>query len=273
MRSWSELAAWYDAKQGDDGDLWHRSLIDPGLWAVLGRVAGLDLLDLGCGNGYLCRRYARDRARVTGVDASVAVIERARRRERGRRHPVRYLVGNAARLDGLASASFDVVTSNMALMDIADAAGAIREVARLLRPEGRFVFSISHPCFDIMSRSAWEVAPGSREPTVWRKVTRYRELYHEEVQWNVGPGEVRTTTGYHRPLAWYVRALDRAGMSVEQLVEPAPRAEMLRESPVGRYIEAIPLHLVVGARRRAGRAARTTRARRRARRAPGTAPR
>ncbi|HEV2359820.1 MAG TPA: hypothetical protein VGZ23_19695 [bacterium] len=53
---WEAMAAWYDAKQGDDGDLWHRTLIDPALLRVVGPVAGRRLLDLACGNGYLARR-------------------------------------------------------------------------------------------------------------------------------------------------------------------------------------------------------------------------
>lgn len=67
VEAWEELAAWYDEKMGDEGDLWHRTLIDTGLLQVLGPVRGLELLDLGCGNGYLCRRFAREGARVTGA--------------------------------------------------------------------------------------------------------------------------------------------------------------------------------------------------------------
>ena len=56
---WEQMAAWYDEKMGDEGDLWHRALIDPTLLQVLGPVAGQRLLDLACGNGYLARRFAR----------------------------------------------------------------------------------------------------------------------------------------------------------------------------------------------------------------------
>jgi 2-polyprenyl-3-methyl-5-hydroxy-6-metoxy-1,4-benzoquinol methylase len=56
--SWDEHADWYDQKQGDTGDLWHRSLIDPPLLRLIGDVSGKDVMDLGCGNGYLSRRLA-----------------------------------------------------------------------------------------------------------------------------------------------------------------------------------------------------------------------
>jgi 2-polyprenyl-3-methyl-5-hydroxy-6-metoxy-1,4-benzoquinol methylase len=53
---WDALATWRDSRMGERGDLWHRSILDPPLFALLGRVRGLRLLDLGCGNGYLTRR-------------------------------------------------------------------------------------------------------------------------------------------------------------------------------------------------------------------------
>jgi 2-polyprenyl-3-methyl-5-hydroxy-6-metoxy-1,4-benzoquinol methylase len=66
---WEEMAAWWDEKQGEEGDLWHRTLIDPTLLRVLGPVENLDVLDLACGNGYIARKLARSEARVVGVDA------------------------------------------------------------------------------------------------------------------------------------------------------------------------------------------------------------
>src|SRR3954452_9076792 len=78
---WQELASWYDQKQGDGGDLWHRALIDPALFALVGETAGLDVLDLACGNGYIARRLARSGARVTAVDASAPIVELAAARE------------------------------------------------------------------------------------------------------------------------------------------------------------------------------------------------
>jgi ubiquinone/menaquinone biosynthesis C-methylase UbiE len=247
VEQWERMAEWYDLKQGDSGDLWHRDLIDPGLIRVLGSVRGLRVLDLACGNGYLARRFAREGARVVGVDASSPTVERAKARERAEPLGVEYHVADAARLSGFDSGRFDRVASNMAIMDIEDAAGAIREAARVLRPEGRFVFSMSHPCFDVMSRSMWVVERQNYEDTVWRKVRRYREPYEEDVPWRLDDGRFARTRGYHRPLSWYVSVLASAGFRVDAFEEPAPGPDMLRESPQGKWIAEIPLHCVIGA--------------------------
>lgn len=247
--SWRALAEWYDQKQGDDGDLWHRALVDPPLLRLVGPVGGLRLLDLACGNGYLSRRFARMGAQVVGVDASVPIIERARLRER--RHPlgISYHAGDAARLDMLDSASIDIVVCNMALMDIEDAAGAIHEAGRVLRPGGRFLASLSHPCFDVVNASAWVVERMDFTTTIWRKVCRYREPVAGVVPWRVDDDRIARTPAYHRPLSWYIRTLRAAGCVITAFEEPEPTEEFLAQSPSGPWIAQIPLHCVIEARK------------------------
>jgi ubiquinone/menaquinone biosynthesis C-methylase UbiE len=254
VRAWDAMAAWYDAKQGDDGDLWHRTLIDPALLRVVGPVRGLCVLDLGCGNGYLARKFARMGATVTGVDASAAMIERARRRERQDPLGIAYHVADTARLDMLEAAGIDLVVSNMALMDIEDAAGTIGQAARVLRERGRFVASLSHPCFDVVNASAWVVERMDFTTTIWRKVSRYRTSFAGQVPWRDSPdaNAFASTPAYHRPLSWYVRTLRAAGFVITAFEEPEPTEEFLADSPSGRWIAEIPLHCVIEAQRTSG---------------------
>lgn len=238
---------------GEEGDLWHRSLIDPALLRVVGPVRGRRVLDLGCGNGYLTRRWARaGAAEAVGVDRSARSLRLARRRESTVRSGARFLRRDASDLVGLADASFDLVVANMAMIDIADAAGAVREAARVLSPDGRFVFSVSHPCFDLDERSMW-VVERVREPDgvwrdhVWRKVRLYRDERSVRVPWHISPTEVGWTRGYHRTLSTYSRLLRDAGLAIVRLEEPAPLPEVIRKSPQGRFIAETPLHLVVEA--------------------------
>ena len=123
--------------------------------------------------------------------------------------------------------SFDLVVCNMALMDIADAAGALAEVGRLLRPAGRLVASIGHPCFNA-DGSIWLVEKTGYQASVSREIRRYRELSEFACLWRVGAGDFRRTPIYHRPLSWYVRALRAASLAVVALEEPAPTAEFVR---------------------------------------------
>jgi ubiquinone/menaquinone biosynthesis C-methylase UbiE len=247
--TWETLAEWYDSKQGDRGDLWHRTLIDPTLLRVIGHVAGLALLDIACGNGYLARRFARLGAHTTGVDASAPIIERARRREADDPLGITYHVADAKRLDIFADASFDLAVANMALMDIEDAEAAIAEAARVLRPRGRLVASLAHPCFDVPNASAWVVERIEFTTTIWRKVSRYREAFAGTTPWRCGDSEVASTPAYHRPLSWYVRTLRDAGFVITAFEEPEPTTEFLAEAAQGPWIARIPLHCVIEARK------------------------
>ena len=254
MKDWEELADWYDKKQGEMGDLWHRTLIDPTLLKAIGNCRGKLVLDLGCGNGYLSRRLARGGAKVTAVDASPRMIRNAKAHDPTGSLGIRYFLSNADELDGIPSAKYDLVFANMSLMDMKEAEGAIEEVGRILKRGGRFVASTSHPCFDVMSHSSWvaEKALG-RPPVVHRKVTAYRKPFSEEVPWNLGKDRRVYTRSFHRPLNWYARILSSHGLAITALEEPEPTREFIDEEQkkpgdldgIG-FLE-VPLHLVIGA--------------------------
>jgi 2-polyprenyl-3-methyl-5-hydroxy-6-metoxy-1,4-benzoquinol methylase len=245
--SWDNMAAWLDEKHGDTGDLWHRALIDPALLALIGDVNHQQVLEVACGNGYLSRRLARMGAQVTSVDASAALIERAQAHESQNPLGVVYHVSDATSLSMLDTESFDLVVCNMALMDMEDAASAIIEIARVLRPHGRFVASLEHPCFEHGPSTAWILERSASQPTIlWRKVSHYREIAPYTINWNTQQWQTMT---YHRPLSWYMQALRTAGFALTALEEPVPQEEFLAGSPQGEWIAQIPLHIVFEARK------------------------
>ena len=248
VKTWEELASWWDQRQTDAGDLWHRTLINPTVFQVLGSVTGLQVLELACGNGYLCRHLARQGAKVVGVDASAAMIERAKVREATEPLGVAYHVAYTAKLEMFRDASFDVVLCNMALFDIEDAAQTIRETSRVLRSGGRFVASLIHPCFDTGEASAWLIERAGLTTTVYRKVSRYREVFSYQNPWRGAEG-TWYTIAYHRPLSWYVRAIRSAGLAVTAFEEPEPTEEFVTRSSEGPWIAQIPLHCVIEATR------------------------
>jgi ubiquinone/menaquinone biosynthesis C-methylase UbiE len=247
-RGWDALAAWRDHRMGERGDLWHRAILDPTLLAMVGPVRGRRVLDLGCGNGYLTRRWARQGAvEAVGVDRSEASLRFARGREAGRPSGARFVHQDAARLSAFDGGVFDVVVAHMSLMDIPDARGTIREVRRVLADSGRFLFSINHPCFDIDERSVWVVERQAYSEQVARRVSGYRTEKVVRVRWKLSEKESAYTLSYHRPLPTYVRYLREARLAVVRMEEPLPGPEALQKSPQAPYMLEVPLHLVVEA--------------------------
>ncbi len=72
QESWEEVGdVWLNPLLDENGDINRELITDPNLMDVIGDVTGQDVLDAGCGNGYLTRRLARRGAHMTGVDSSI----------------------------------------------------------------------------------------------------------------------------------------------------------------------------------------------------------
>lgn len=98
---------------------------------------GARALDLATGTGDIAFALAARGARVVGVDITPRMIELARAKDAGGARGT-FLVGDMLALP-FPSASFDIVTAGYGLRNVPDLAAAIREIARVLRPGGRFV--------------------------------------------------------------------------------------------------------------------------------------
>jgi ubiquinone/menaquinone biosynthesis C-methylase UbiE len=193
---------------------------DPLLTELTGEVAGRCVLSLACGHGRDTRMLARLGADVTGVDVSTEMLRHARRHEADDPRGITYVEGDAQELAGFEDGSFDGVLSHMALMDIPDLAATIRSVARVLRRDGWFVFSILHPCY----RGHVEI--------VEDYLLDHR--YAKRIARDWLPAHA-----YHRPLSAYVNTLADAGFRVERIVEAHHAPDDAGEVPGYLYARAV----------------------------------
>jgi len=105
---------------------------------LLPDVRGLTVLDAGCGSGRYLRELGDRGARVIGADVSSAMLERAR-------EATRRITRADVRSLPFAGMTIDLVVCGLALGDIAELELALAEIARVLRPGGRVVYSVVHP--------------------------------------------------------------------------------------------------------------------------------
>jgi SAM-dependent methyltransferase len=126
----------------------------PPVFELCGNVKDLDVLDLGCGEGYCTRHLANLKpATIHGVDISEEMITLAKRQEETLKQNITYSKGNATELD-FANESKDLVLA-MFLFNYLDTNQTIqtfKEIYRVLKPGGHFVFAVPHPLFAFVKK-------------------------------------------------------------------------------------------------------------------------
>ena len=226
IRRWDMVArALVDSDDwdGDEGDIHRIVLLNPALFQLLGDVDGQRVLDAGCGEGYLSRKLAKQGAHVTAVDFSKEMLAIADERT-DRTLGIRYVHANCEDMSFLDAESFDVVVSNMVLMDLSDHSAALKSMHRVLVEGGDLVFSISHPGFTTPEHGWVRNEHGDR---LYWKV----DEYFSEGAYEMLPGIADGMLLFHRTLSSYLRMLLTTGFSLLDVIEPAPTEEMLRKYP------------------------------------------
>jgi len=210
---WDAAAPAYLAEHGSDlGDadfLWCPEGLREADAHLLGDVTGRRVLEIGCGSAPCARWLRRAGADVVALDLSAGMLARAAELNRATGIGVPLLQADAGALP-VGAGTVDAACSAFGgLPFVADVEGALQEVARVLRPGGRFVASVNHPM-------RWPF-PDSPDPEDLRIVSSYfdRRPYIET--------DDRGRTVYaehHRTVGDWVRAVVGAGLVLEDLIEP-----------------------------------------------------
>ncbi|PZS03875.1 MAG: SAM-dependent methyltransferase [Pseudonocardiales bacterium] len=221
-RWWDADADDYHARHGDYlGELdfmWCPENLREADVRLLGDVMHRRVLEVGCGSAPCARWLATQGAQVVGFDVSAGMLRHAVDGAR-RTGVVVPLVQADAEVLPFADASFEIACSAFGAVPFcADSARVMREVARVLRPGGRWVFSTTHPM-----RWIFPDDPGTGGLTA-RSSYFDRSAY---VEFDAA-GEP-TYVEHHRTLGDRVREITAAGFSLLDLIEP--------EWPAGHYRE------------------------------------
>jgi SAM-dependent methyltransferase len=212
--------SWWDADAGeyqnDHGDflgdadfVWCPEGLREADARLLGEVRGRRVLELGCGAAAAARWLAIEGAEVAAMDLSAGMLRYAVAGQRRSGVPVPLVQADALAVP-FRDAAFDVVcTAFGAVPFVADSAAVMREVARVLRPGGRWVFALTHPM-----RWIFLDDPGERGLVAVHSYFDRRPYVEQDSAGRISYVE------QHRTLGDRVRELVAAGFVLGDLVEP-----------------------------------------------------
>ncbi len=235
-------------------DKYRDALNTPAFLEMLPTVAGLEGLDLGCGEGTNTRAVARLGARMTGLDIAPTFVRHAREMEAREPLGIDYVLGDGQSID-FPDASFDFVTAFMSLMDMADQQSVLKGVERVLRPRGFLQFSILHPCFVPPTRK--NIRNEAGEAVAVQIADYFDETDGRIERWlfSAIPAEERagltpfSIPRFHRTLTSWVSMIVGAGLAIEAFGEPMASSEMALTEPVVADTRIAPIFLHVRARK------------------------
>jgi ubiquinone/menaquinone biosynthesis C-methylase UbiE len=249
---WDTNAGWWDDVY-NEGNAFQRELTGPATERLLDLKPDETVLDVACGNGAFARRMAAVGCYVVAFDFSEVFLQRARERTTEHVDRIEYHLMDAtdeAALLRLGEGRFDAAVATMALMDMSDINPLMRAMTRLLKPGGRFVFSVLHPCFNhdgITLVAEQEDAGGEIVTNYAVKVRQYMS----NTMKGIGiPGQPVAQIYFERTLSDLFGAAFGAGLMLDGLEEPRFGSDAQPNRPFSwQNYKSIPPALVARLRR------------------------
>ena len=247
-RYWDKNARAWTKLSREGYDVCRDYMNTPAFLAMLPEVAGLEGLDIGCGEGANTRAVAELGAHMSAVDISPAFIEHAAASHADA--SIRFVIGSAVELP-FAGESFDFATAFMSLMEFPETEQALAEAFRVLRPGGFLQFSIMHPCFDTPHRRKVH-GPDGRACAI--EIGRYFEDPEGEVlEWTFGAAPPEAREGlqpfrvpiFRRIMSEWLNTLVDVGFVFERMGEPTVDDATVAQMPCMEDHQLVPyfLHL------------------------------
>lgn len=199
------------------------------LWASLGNVKNKNILDIGCGYGWLTNALFEKGANPIGIDFSEASLSIARLKYPSV-HFINYDLENG--LPEFVN-EFDLMVANMSLMNVSNIDKLILDIGKSLQDRGKIAVSITHPCF-------FNYEPGIDEKTgiAFRKVSNYLI----DSIWRIS--SLGGHNHYHRSLTFYFDIFIKNHLLITKFYEPknTPQSKFRKidtpEIPVYLFFEA-----------------------------------
>jgi len=230
--TWDAIAPTWAPIFSEGGDYHHKYKILPEVYRLLDTLEDKMILDVACGEGNVARHLAKHGSNVVGIDIS-KLIDFAIERENKENLGIQYLKLSAENLaTKFEKASFDKVVCNMALMDIEKYDSVIEQISYVLKEDGIFVFSITHPAFAWPTCTSFRVPRGSQ-----RNEDKLRMVlnYFDERPTLLDYGHETLSLQFPRPISSYINELVKNNLILQEMSEPKASEELVKKFPRNAY--------------------------------------
>ncbi|HAZ14024.1 MAG: hypothetical protein A2X86_17200 [Bdellovibrionales bacterium GWA2_49_15] len=231
---WNQNSSVWSEQVEKGWDYYREYLNNPAFFNLIGDVKDKIILDAGCGEGHNTRILAKKGAKVTGVDISPGMIQKAQEMEREGPLGIAYEIATFSDLKIFKNCSFDSIVSSMALMDAPHYDLALKEFYRVLKIKGSLLFSIAHPCFMTKGYSWIRDENGEESGIVASEYFREKDWIES---WKFSKAPIPEDTipfnvpCFPRTLSEYVNLLIKNGFMLARIEEPRPSAEVCEKFP------------------------------------------
>ncbi|KAK3646180.1 hypothetical protein LTR22_014392 [Elasticomyces elasticus] len=230
---WDAIADWWELKHsesGNDGTDMFTECLLPQVKDLASWKEGETVLDLGAGSGIICRMFAKNGAKVTGLDYSQPMLDKARKRAESDGLAVEYDFIDLMDIDNMKDYAskhpekFDIITISTTLKSLPSLEPIAEALPLLLKPGGRVVNVDLHPAFSKPAgHRGMEVfedpETGKQQLQTYIKVMRYLNIPPSQSEAVRGQPEPLTT--YHRPFWSLLDPFFRNGLVMDAMREPA----------------------------------------------------
>ncbi len=233
--SFERFAEQYDSDMGDTGSYNHKYTIDPPLFEIIGNPEGLTIYDIACGNGYIARKLKKEGAKeIYATDISESLVRLAT--EKYDESGIKYSVQQGEDFSGIPENHFDLVIIHMAIWYIADVDAFLKNVRKVLKPGGRFIFSIDHP----MKWSLYRAIGAVLQDETNKEEEKYLEARKVRT-FNNWLQIQEDLTVYFRPMSYYMNLCGANNLLIKTVKEPY--SKILRKGT--EYESGIPMKMIV----------------------------
>ena len=208
---------------------------------LLGNVKGKKLLEIGCGGAQCGIYFAKQGAKVTGIDISTEQLKFAKALVKKNKVNIKLYKGDIRTLPQIKSNSQDIVFSAYALHYVDNLESCFKEVHRVLKKNGIFVFSLDHPFWNITDPKKLRIKKS------YFNTGKYVEVFSDKT---------KKFVAYTHKVSDFFNLLTEAGFLVEKIIEPDSRKKYYHDVCYGlwdyqpKIMNLIPPTIIFKARKK-----------------------